>query len=296
MPQPDLDPLSRLAIRHGTDKWGGHLYTPVYHRLFAHLREAPVTLLEIGVGGYARLEAGGASLRMWAEYFPHGRIVGLDVEEKRLRLPPSVTVLQGSQSDAALLARVWEGHGPFDIIVDDGSHRAADVLASFRALYPRMGPGAFYVVEDVQTAFWPDFDGTPAATGTIVELAHHIFLAMHAIELRARGQEPAHTEFGDITAAIHLHRNLIAFERGANTYPSNYAYDPSDLEARAVRAALEEEAVRTPGPGPALIRAELARIAGDTMTARAAVAEGLHAWPDDPGLMLLAAMVGEGEG
>jgi demethylmacrocin O-methyltransferase len=165
---------------------------------------------------------------MWAEYFPRGRITGLDIEEKRLILPPSVTVLQGSQSDAALLARIWEEHGPFDIIIDDGSHRSTDVLASLRALYPRMAPGAFYVVEDVQTAFWPDFDGNPAATGTIVELAHRIFLAMHAIELRARGQEPTHTEFGDITAAIHLHRNLIAFERGANTYPSNYAYDPSD--------------------------------------------------------------------
>jgi hypothetical protein len=47
-----LDPLTQLAIKHGTDKWGPHFYTPVYHKLFAHLRERPLRLLEIGVGGY----------------------------------------------------------------------------------------------------------------------------------------------------------------------------------------------------------------------------------------------------
>jgi hypothetical protein len=27
----EVDPLTRLAIKHGTDKWGPHFYTPVYH-------------------------------------------------------------------------------------------------------------------------------------------------------------------------------------------------------------------------------------------------------------------------
>ena len=33
-----IDPLTRLAIRHGTDKWGPHFYTPIYHELLAPLR------------------------------------------------------------------------------------------------------------------------------------------------------------------------------------------------------------------------------------------------------------------
>jgi hypothetical protein len=37
----EIDPLTRLAIRHGTDKWGPHFYTPVYHELFAPLRDRP---------------------------------------------------------------------------------------------------------------------------------------------------------------------------------------------------------------------------------------------------------------
>jgi hypothetical protein len=63
MPTSDeIDPLTRLAIKHGTDKWGVHFYAPVYHALFAPLRDKPIRLLEIGVGGYRLAKVGGASL------------------------------------------------------------------------------------------------------------------------------------------------------------------------------------------------------------------------------------------
>jgi hypothetical protein len=81
-----IDPLTRLAIRHGTDKWGPHFYTPIYHELLAPLRDRPVKLLEIGVGGYGFRKIGGASLAMWADYFQWGTIIGLDVAEKQLNL------------------------------------------------------------------------------------------------------------------------------------------------------------------------------------------------------------------
>jgi hypothetical protein len=85
----DIDPLTLLAIRHGTDKWGPHFYTPIYHAVFAHLRDRPVRLLEIGVGGYKLRDVGGASLAMWADYFPHGRS------------PPSILPRNGSTSGRA---------------------------------------------------------------------------------------------------------------------------------------------------------------------------------------------------
>src|SRR5882672_934336 len=100
-PSVDIDPLTALAIKHGTDKWGPHFYTPVYHALFAHLRDRPIRLLEIGIGGYEYNTVGGASLAMWAEYFPRARIVGIDVVPKTLALGPRVTTLEGSQIDTA---------------------------------------------------------------------------------------------------------------------------------------------------------------------------------------------------
>jgi hypothetical protein len=112
------DPLSLLAIRHGTDKYDDHLYTPEYHWLFGHLRDRELRLLEIGVGGYDQPQCGGQGLRLWVE------------------------------------------DGPFDIVIDDGSHRMADVLATLRHLYPRMPADGIYVVEDTQAAFWDEFGGT----------------------------------------------------------------------------------------------------------------------------------------
>ena len=78
----ELDPLTRLAIKHGTDKWGLHFYTPLYHELFCHLRDQPIRLLEIGVGGYSRHNNAGHSLILWEAYFQRGTIVGIDIHDK----------------------------------------------------------------------------------------------------------------------------------------------------------------------------------------------------------------------
>src|ERR1700675_2422282 len=123
-----IDPLTRLSIRHGTDKWGPHFYTPIYHELFAHLRERPIRLLEIGIGGYAVPSVGGASLAMWADYFGKAKIVGIDIEEKSLDLDPRITIMRGSQTDERFLLSVVADHGPLDIIIDDGSHVPQDVV------------------------------------------------------------------------------------------------------------------------------------------------------------------------
>src|SRR5205807_644190 len=91
-PAAVIDPLTRFAIRRGTDKWGLHFYTPVYHALFRRMRQKPVRLLEIGIGGYGFKKIGGASLAMWADYFPNGQITGFDIEAKELDLGPRVTL------------------------------------------------------------------------------------------------------------------------------------------------------------------------------------------------------------
>src|SRR4051812_10712004 len=66
--------LSSLAILHGSDKYGGHFYTPHYQQHFAPLRRRKINLLEIGIGGYSEPANGGASLRMWKSYFSRANI------------------------------------------------------------------------------------------------------------------------------------------------------------------------------------------------------------------------------
>jgi hypothetical protein len=284
----NLDPLSRLAIRHGTDKFGAHQYTPHYHRLFVHLRECPIRLLEIGIGGYGMPLAGGQSLAMWADYFPYGRIIGLDLQQKRIAIPPRSTLVQGSQTDTALLDRVCREHGPFDIIIDDGSHQVNDVLASFHYLYPLMAADGLYIVEDTQTALWSETGGSPDGRATIFDLAHLISLSMHELEVRAKKSEPIKGTYGDITSSVQVLRNMIIFERGSNTYPSNAAFSTEHHDVRLTYDILAKEAARDPSPGVYLTRIDLANWAGRADLGVSAAEEGLKAYPDRADIVLAA--------
>lgn len=131
-------------------KW--HHYFDVYTKHFGQYRDYPIKMLEIGVFR-------GGSLRMWKEYFdPGSTIVGIDVDKtcKAHELTDqNVFVRIGSQADPEFLAKVNEEFGPFDIILDDGSHKTHHQNFTFGALFrSALKDGGCYMVEDVHTNYW----------------------------------------------------------------------------------------------------------------------------------------------
>jgi hypothetical protein len=120
-------PLSRrldwLARWYGTDKGpSSHGYTVHYQRHLGTRRGEHLTILEIGVGGQ-ETNTGGASLRVWRSFFPAATIIGVDLYAKQLPPEQRITIVQGDQGDAAFLADLGKRFGPFDVVIDDGSHR-----------------------------------------------------------------------------------------------------------------------------------------------------------------------------
>lgn len=152
------DTLTELAKKYSTDKWGDHFYTPHYHAYFKYLKDSPVRLLEIGVGGY-RTDTGGGSLRLWKEYFPNGQISGIDIVDKSALEEERIQIYCGDQSDTTFLEEVNAKSGPFDIIIDDGSHINAHIIKSFEVLFPLLRQDGIYVVEDLQTSYWNQYGG-----------------------------------------------------------------------------------------------------------------------------------------
>jgi hypothetical protein len=285
-PAQNLDPLTRLAIRFGTDKFGGHIYTPSYHHILVHLRDKPLKILEIGVGGYDDPDCGGASLRMWAEYFPLARIVGLDFFEKKLSVSPRVTIERGSQDDPALLARLHEAHGPFDLVIDDGSHRPEHMVASFLNLYQRLSPQGLYIIEDTQTCFMERFGGHPGGHGTIYLLAYLLALQMH----RAEGYKSAPGEIdlsalASITYSVTYLRNIICLQRGDNQYPSNISLDLSLPAVNRIFQAIEREAALNPAPRNVLSRLDLQNCASQFDAGAALARTAMNEYPNDLELM-----------
>jgi hypothetical protein len=140
-----LDEIGRKA---GTDKSSAHHdYLQFYERFFSTLRDSPINLLEVGVFH-------GASLRMWEEYFPHGSVVGADIDRAAVRFRTDRTAIEiVDQSNIQNLIDLGVKRGPFDIVIDDGSHLWEHQITTLRTLFPFVKPGGFYVVEDLQTNF-----------------------------------------------------------------------------------------------------------------------------------------------
>lgn len=280
-----MDDLTRAAIRYGTDKFGSHLYTPIYDQVLRHLRGRPIRLLEIGVGGYSNPLAGGSSLYAWAEYFPFGDIVGLDLSEKRIFPHPRINVIQGSQDDVGLLTNICNAYGPFDIVIDDGSHDPSHMIASFDVIFPLMKKEGIYIVEDTQTCFWKHAGGSPDGSGTIFDIAREIMASMHFEEARQAGQSPSSTKFAFITSSIRIHRNIIIFERGDNNYPSNHQFDMAHPNVQRVLAEIDEEAVRAPSHGNYMTRIEMQVCAGDVSAVMSLANDALAAYPRQQDLL-----------
>jgi demethylmacrocin O-methyltransferase len=163
--------LDSLALRYGADKSSKvHGYTRAYERHFAPFRQSPVVLLEIGIGG-------GASLRTWRDYFPRGKVFGLDVADCKPLEAHGVWTFQGSQADEDVLERLLFRTGPLDVVIDDGSHRWSDQIASFRKLYPHVTPGGYYVVEDLHTSYWDQYrSGDQSMAMFLCDMVHELNL------------------------------------------------------------------------------------------------------------------------
>ena len=141
MTQNETPSLNECGILHGTDKSSlGHGYLRQYERLFGHLRNEPINILEIGVGG-------GESIRMWSEYFPRSVVVGIDFHKGCLLHAGQRRIVEiGAIDDVAFLQRLGVLYRP-TIVIDNGSHRADHIILAFQHLYPLMQQGGYYVVE-----------------------------------------------------------------------------------------------------------------------------------------------------
>jgi hypothetical protein len=284
----EVDPLTRIAIKHGTDKWGTHFYTPVYHELLSRWRDQPVRLLEIGVGGDDLQTLGGASLATWAEYFPRGQITGIDIAEKRLPLDARIKLFKGSQDDRGFLNSVCDARGPFDIIIDDGSHIPKHVVASFQVLFPLLAENGLYIIEDVQTAFWPNFGGSLLHGGDIMKLARTVIECLNHAELAVVGGSRSLPEFATRIKSFRAYHNLLVIEKGDNGEPSNFAYDGSNPHAINATRLIEQELERAPTAEGTANLLELYLTSGNLIKARELADRALSLWGANTAVLMAA--------
>lgn len=215
--------LTEIAIRQKTDKWGLHFYTPHYERHFQHLRDRELNVLEIGVGGYEDPRAGGESLRMWKEFFPRGRIFGIDIHDKSPHDEDRIRTFRGSQVDRAFLERVVSEIGELDLIIDDGSHINAHIIETFRILFPLLKQDGIYAVEDLQTSYWNGYGGDSfdlRNPRTAINYFKSLADCLNFEEIDNPGYLP--TYFDRNIVGLSFYHNMVFVQKGRNTEKSNW--------------------------------------------------------------------------
>lgn len=149
-------------LSHACDKGTTHGFIDFYDVLLPPYRETAKAVLEVGVWR-------GASLQLWKRYFRNASILGLDKGyDRRWGKPPldlvpnNVDVLFADSTTPEAVSLV-SPFGPFDVIIDDGSHMVVDQAATFRNFMPLLSPGGIYIIEDVGSVI------EDLAQGTILE-------------------------------------------------------------------------------------------------------------------------------
>lgn len=135
----DAVPLSDKATWH---RYLG-FYEPHLQRLAGARR-----VLEFGVFH-------GASVRYLHERFPEAHVFGADILPVQPEWPTGdwVTYVQVDQGDRAALAALLDRHpGPYDLVVEDGSHAPEHQRNCLVAALPRVRSGGAYVLEDLHTS------------------------------------------------------------------------------------------------------------------------------------------------
>ena len=172
----DVPSMEKLGLATKTDKITWHGYHRFYQRFMDPFRYGKssgnaVHLLEVGVNK-------GKSVEFWRNYFSgvDFHYVGIDIAFNRdachlngclYHAIPStasenqtITLYQGNSSDLTFMDSLMvkiEHNGPLNIIVDDGSHNPKDQMILFLHLFPSpyFATNGVYVIEDVETSYWP---------------------------------------------------------------------------------------------------------------------------------------------
>lgn len=179
-PQPALAQLASARIGQPFLKWWQ--YFDAYDRELGALAEAsragtlatPLRVLEIGVWR-------GGSLGLWREYFgPEAVIFGIDIDPESATFGVSDGEIRiGSQVDTYFTSSVIDEMGGVDVVIDDGSHESAHVIATLRDLWPRLADGGLYLIEDLHTSYWPAWGGGLRRPSSSIEALKRLIDVLH---------------------------------------------------------------------------------------------------------------------
>lgn len=189
--------LESIGRTYGTDKVT-HGYLPIYETFLDEVRPFAKKVLEIGI-------AGGASLRMWQDYFPQAVVVGVDHNKDYCKVVGErIRCVCGDATKPETWDRVRNSfQDGFDLLVDDGFHTTADIITAFGFAFPLVRSGGLYVIEDVGTSYDPLYQRDN----------HHVGGVKNAVEFFKTFVDDINTNADSPYESIHFHKSLVIIRK-----------------------------------------------------------------------------------
>ena len=196
-------------------------FIQLYEKYFTPLRDSKINILEIGVDN-------GDSLRIWREFFSKANICGIDIDKKNFRIN-NTNILQGDQSDLNFLKSLVSKYKKFDIIIDDGSHQAKHIIASFNYLFNYLSDNGLYVIEDLQTSYIPRYGGSRINLKKKKSSMNFIKSLTDSINYE-KNNRPffKKNKFDGLIKSINFHQNIVFIYKGESV---NYFYNQDFKES-----------------------------------------------------------------
>lgn len=121
------------------------------------------------------------SLKMWQDYLhPGSFLVSADLNSKLLKIAESgkIYVRMCHVQDGSFLEQVATEFGPFDVILDEGSHTSSHMVESFRCLFTTaLSEGGIHMVEAVDCDYQKPYRDSRLS---FIDFVKALIDAMHA--------------------------------------------------------------------------------------------------------------------
>lgn len=134
--------LITLNQSHQSDKGLKHPYLQKYYQpTFAPYQHQAINILEVGIYH-------GASMNLWMSYFTQAKFWGIDIKDrsKYFAEAKNLSLFVGRSDQQKTYEKIKEN---FDIIIDDGNHRAKTQIPTFEILFNKLKSGGLYIIEDI---------------------------------------------------------------------------------------------------------------------------------------------------
>ena len=136
-------------------------YSDQYDLISSIIKKKKIKILEIGIGGHNVEFAGGQSLIALAHYFDKSDVIGADFFKKDFLNRKNIKTVVLDQGDPKMLKNLGKKYGPFDLVIDDGSHFVDHQRLTFSILFDFLKNKGIYIIEDMTGSYEKALNGDP---------------------------------------------------------------------------------------------------------------------------------------